>query len=761
MLTKHKNGIFFLLALLSLFLLLFAQPFLQRLSGTTPDIDQLFSFSLENGFYQQDIEVMLSLSVPERQNLQIHYTTDGSTPTASSPAYQSPLTFHAKEDPQMISLKAVVCDSTSRIVGGPYTASYFIAKEFPYLGDALIVSITSEPEGLFSSQNGILYPMSDCGPTEEDWNWFKKQNCKQRGDEWIRNAHMDIFQADGSNIISQNIGLCVDGDHGSMTHYPYSLKVLAGKEYDVLHPSFQYDIFSYYNENGTLFSHRQEFNNMVFRNGGNEYNKGASDPEQKGSMLRWNIGSRLADEAGFMTAGARPALIFLNGEFYSTAQLQDTYNRFNTSVKTQLGKDDLEICKDRERACTAFGNYEDLYYSYPDVSKSPILLPENQKKFEETVSMEDMFSYYAFQALLNNTDFPKKNYAIWRYTGEETDFPWSDGKFRFLINDLDCTYNFRYDDDLWTAYFKNIKEDGVVMGSLIQVEKYKAQFLNSLCDLINSGLFDAEHLNTVIDEANLHFSLIARYGYSAEDEEKRQQNVLYLKESASARKDIVQKMLKETFQPEHPYTLTVKAPSAGSAIHFSTTSLSCRDEDFSGTYYGDYPMQLSAELSADQSFLYWLINSRKVTTKEITLDASLIQNGQIHVELITKTLSLDTALRISEVCAQKGNSWIELYNASDSPINLSEYRLSNDLPARYFNFTLPEQTLDAGEVFVVYTDNTGVFQIKSGNPVYLLKKDQIADTITVPVMADYESYARFSQTDSWRYHVRPTPGILN
>ena len=57
-----------------------------------------------------------------------------------------------------------------------------------------------------------------------------------------------------------------------MTHYPYSLKVLAGAEYDPLHPSFTYDVFQYYNTKGTLFPHIQDFNNMVFRNGGNEYN---------------------------------------------------------------------------------------------------------------------------------------------------------------------------------------------------------------------------------------------------------------------------------------------------------------------------------------------------------------------------------------------------------------------------------------------------------------------------------------------------------
>lgn len=765
MTLRRKICIVLTLSLITLFSLPMLQAKNQAATDMlTADIDNYFSFSLKNGFYQGDIDVAISLALPHLKNMQIHYTTDGSTPTSASPVYRTSLHFSAEEEPRIITLKAIICGHDEQTLGGPYTATYFIGNEIPYLGEALVVSITSDPEGLFSSEQGILYPMSDCGPTEADWNWFKRQNCKKRGDEWVRNAHMDIFQADGSNIISQNIGLCVDGDHGSMTHYPYSLKVLAGKEYDTEHPSFQCDLFSYYNKSGTSFSHIQDFNNLVFRNGGNEYNKGASDAEQKGSMLRWNIGSRLADEAGFMVAGARPALVFLNGEFYSVAQLQDTYNRFNTAAKTKLPKDSLEIYKDSEYDCTCMGGYEDLYYSFPDISSSPLLLPENQKKLEETVSVADMFSYYAFEVLVNNTDFPKKNYAIWRYNAAdsaEESSPFSDGKFRFFINDLDCTYDFRYDDDLWTAYFDHIKGEGVLMGSAVQVEKYKIQFLNTLCDLMNSRLFDAEHLNTVIDDANFQFSLIARYAYSAEDEAKRQQNVQYLKERAFARKNKVLSFIQETFQPKHPYTLTVKAPEAGSAIHFSTTTLSCTDEDFSGTYYGDYPMLLTASLGSNERFLCWRINGRETTMQTVILDQTLIQNDSIQVELVTEATSSDAPLQISEICAQGSNSWVELYNASDAPIQLSEYRLSNDLPARHFNFTLPEQVLAPGEVFVIHVNNTGLFRIENNMPIYLCKKDFVADTLTVPVMAEYESYARFSETQEWRYYVNPTPGSVN
>lgn len=762
MIIRHKKIILTVLSFgLLVFFSLTQSPFQTKMR--TSNVDSAFSFSLDNGFYENDIQVALSLPESYLKHMQIRYTLDGSTPDAASLLYEAPLAFHTEQTIQAITIKAVVCDRQDEIIGGPYTATYFIGKDIgAWPVNALIVSITADPDDLFSPEKGILYPMADCGPTAEDWELFKQQNCKQRGEDWIRSAHMDIFEPDGTNVISQNIGLCVDGDHGSMTHYPYSLKVLADRQYDDANPFFAYDFFHYYNTRGTVFPHIQCFNNMVFRNGGNEYNAGADVPEQRGTMLRWDVGSRLADEAGYMVAGSRPAMIFLNGTLYSVAQLQDTYNRSNTAVKTLLNKEELEIYKDSEKACTEQGGYLSLYYSYPEIASSPLRLPENQSLLEETVSMDDMFSYYAFELMVNNTDYPKKNYAIWRYNGEEEgETPYADGKYRFLINDLDCIWDFRYDDDLWTAYFGNVKEDGVLMASLIQIDAYRNRFLNAVCDLLNSGLFDREHLDTVITESNAAFSTIASCYYSPQDEAKRQQNVARLKESAFARKERVRAFIRDTFHPSAPYTLSVKAPETGAVIRFSTTTLTASDGDFTGTYYGDYPLTLSASCNDLQKFSHWKINGKRVDSPEVTLDAAWIQNGRITVALVTTPVPAPHGLLISELYSGPDGAWIELYNASGRKLEIGDYALSNQVPARYMKFNLPRHTLAPGETFVAGVDNTGIFRLEQGTTVYLTRGTTVADCAKLPIMAATESYGRLGETNEWRYYVFPTKGTAN
>lgn len=48
-----------------------------------------------------------------------------------------------------------------------------------------------------------------------------------------------------------------------------------------------------------------------------------------------------------------------------------------------------------------------------------------------------------------------------------------------------------------------------------------------------------------------------------------------------------------------------------------------------------------------------------------------------------------------------------------------------------------------------------------GENVFLIKESTVQDSLSVPVMAQTESYARFGETNEWRYYATPTPGAIN
>ena len=151
-------------------------------------------------------------------------------------------------------------------------------------------------------------------------------------------------------------------------------------------------------------------------------------------------------------------------------------------------------------------------------------------------------------------------------------------------------------------------------------------------------------------------------------------------------------------------------------------------------------MTLSPVCNSHKSCSHWLINGKKITSPEVTLDASFIQDGKITVELVTvPSIQEDGSLLISEVYTDDTKAWIELYNASAEDVDISQYRLANNIPARLINFQLPQQILAPGETFVAGIDNTGVFRMEQGKTVYLLKDSIVSDSLTIPIMAKTES----------------------
>ncbi len=131
-------------------------------------------------------------------------------------------------------------------------------------------------------------------------------------------------------------------------------------------------------------------------------------------------------------------------------------------------------------------------------------------------------------------------------------------------------------------------------------------------------------------------------------------------------------------------------------------------------------------------------------------------------------------LRINEVVSSNskyapvdGNfyDFVEIKNASDSPVDLSKYRLS-DKRSELDRYRFPNRTLEPGGFFVVYCsglegEDHASFKIgSSGETIYLSSDEGIIDCVTVPGdLARDESYGRSG--DKLVYMSNVTPGAEN
>ena len=116
------------------------------------------------------------------------------------------------------------------------------------------------------------------------------------------------------------------------------------------------------------------------------------------------------------------------------------------------------------------------------------------------------------------------------------------------------------------------------------------------------------------------------------------------------------------------------------------------------------------------------------------------------------------------------DSWVELYNPTDAPINLQDYKISNKDKEKKA-YQLPEQSVPAGGYVIIYCDKEekGLhtsFRLESGKDgnLYLFKGGEIVDKLEkmAKMPAPDVAYGRKTDgADEWGYQVTPTPGKAN
>ena len=122
------------------------------------------------------------------------------------------------------------------------------------------------------------------------------------------------------------------------------------------------------------------------------------------------------------------------------------------------------------------------------------------------------------------------------------------------------------------------------------------------------------------------------------------------------------------------------------------------------------------------------------------------------------------------------DSWVELYNNSDQPINLKDYQISNKNKVKKA-WQLPDKTIAAKGYIIIYCDKEGKednrlhpdFRLESGKgcTVYLFKDKKAEPVDSLPadmkkMPAPDIAYGRKTDgADEWGYQLTPTPGKAN
>lgn len=464
-------------------------------------------FSEKSGFYEN--EFYLSIWAPSDE---LYYTLDGTEPTKESLKYEQPIliedaTGNQNTNSMRSDLSAYFLEEDTRYQLPDYPidkctvlkAAYYdsegrksIAQERIYFvnyeeksgyEDVNIISITAEPEALFDEEKGIYvlgntfeeYKEAVDYENEPEYSW--EANYKNSGREWEREAHIQVFDQDKQLVLSQQIGLRIQGGV-SRAYYPKSLNIYARDEYGS--DQMKYDFFDtgYYPQRVTLSS------------GGNDYI----------GKIRDRIGAELTSACDFCTMNYIPYVVFLNGEYWGFYYLTEKYDEHYIEHYYSVDKDNVIIVKQYELEA---GRSEDavLYEEMRSfIETADMKLEENYETACDMIDMDSFIDYYAAEIYIaRNGDWPEANFALWR-SREVSHNAYEDGKWRWMLFDVNTSS--LHSDLVEHDTLAYVLEKCGMFRNLSENETFRRKFADKLREM-RDEVFTVEQVETKLEEYEL------------------------------------------------------------------------------------------------------------------------------------------------------------------------------------------------------------------------------------------------------------------
>ncbi|SHE79233.1 Fn3 associated [Marinitoga hydrogenitolerans DSM 16785] len=598
-------------------------------------------FSKQAGFYDNSFYLELSSSI---KDVKIYYTLDGSEPDPrkkNTYLYNKPIKIRTVENEKIVfsniktsvfweppkrnifkcvivRARAYLEENKSKII----TKSYFIAPKNKY--SFIVISVVTNPENLFDYNKGI-YVLGKTFKYDNESSEEFKGNFHQNGKKWERRVHIEFFDK-GKLMYADDMGVRIHG--GFTASFPLkSLRLYAKSKYGK--KKIKYEIFPFLKNN--YGKSIREFDKLILRNGGNDFQE---------TFFRDALIQTLVKNMGFDTQAYRPAIHFINGEYWGITNIRERYDADYLYEHYKISKKDSIILKisdnpnDKNHFVVDEGKKEDLY---PFLELKNFIVNYNmniKKNYEyvkKRIDIKNYINYNIAEIFIFNEDWPGNNVRLWRKKGNITNEYGHDGKWRFMLFDTDNSL-FLYDhntikyaiDGNPNVIFPNPTWSTEMLKNLLENKEFKDQFINTFMDHINTT-FSAENTLSIVERfKNIYnkevIDHIDRWNFP-ESYEYWLNAINYIKIFFSERPKYIIKYLEDYFRlKKHNFVLEEFKGgyiSINSATFYKAKKL---------TYFEGIPITLTAHSYNGYKFKYWIINERRYENKKIILDPNLIEN---------------------------------------------------------------------------------------------------------------------------------------
>ena len=532
------------------------------------------------------------------QGEQIRYTLNATVPNSQSALYSSAISI----DGNTVVRAKVFQDD---YIPSRTASRTFITSNTHALP---IVTLVTEPDTLFDEQQGIYV----YGPEEnyEDALPFFGANFWQ---DWERDIHFSFYEPSGELGIAMDAGIKIFGAW-SRANNQRSLSIFARSRYGFgkleypLFPELDYD----------------SFESIVLRNAGNDW---------MASNMRDVMATSLMDGSGLETQAYRPAVVYLNGEYWGFYNIREKVNEHFLDDKIDVDKSEINLLvANGEVSEGSNDSYNDLIDFVRDNS---LMVQSNFDYVANQIDIDNLIPYLVAQIYFDNWDWPGNNMKFWNSPST---------KWRWILYDTDFAFG-AWDD---VAYNKDtlsfaLEENGpgwpnppwsnLLFRKLMENSQFRHQFINQFADEFN-GRFKAasvtQHINAIANsmepEMERHFQ---RWG-DGKTVDVWQSAVSALRNFGNNRLSPLKGHIRNYFGISGMYQLNIAInnPAAGSV---ELNSLQLTSANWQGEYFNNIPVSLTAVPSEGYVFSHW---QGDIDTATDSLELSRSNNTSLEAVFI-------------------------------------------------------------------------------------------------------------------------------
>jgi hypothetical protein len=513
-------------------------------------VDNVPEFSLFGGINASPQQV--SLSTPFGGT--IRFTTDGSDPLSTSPAYSSPISINSTTI-----IRARVF-KTNLIPGRIVTNSYFIDETLKSRG-LPVFSIATNPENFWDPTIGIYV-----------------QNFKP---DWEVPINIELFENDGSDRAAFNelAGTKINGLY-SWQLPQKMLGVYFRKQYGISRLAYP-----------LIFDRdRQGYRTFALRASGNDWSNTMFRDAMIQNSTPFNMNIDIM--------GYRPSILYVNGQYMGIHNIREKVEENYIVENHGLEEGTFDMVENEDYAetgdLTAYHDFKSLY-------SKDLSVQSNYDTVAAVADIDDFIDYIATEVYSGNYSIDH-NVMAWK--------PKDTGKWKWIVMDLDrgfidaTQYKISYyiNQNVWPLY------------RLMQNQGFKSKFGKRLADHLYTT-FNPARMEKVIEERKQKIEqempyhierwlgTTSSYGDAMPSMEYWYDEVNKLKVYADERPQIIIDDLQNYgFSASANLTLSVSPSNAG---YITFNDLKVPGSTCTGPYIMDSPIELKAIDKPGYHFAGW------------------------------------------------------------------------------------------------------------------------------------------------------------